>query len=156
MKPHTWNMILDAESARDFFAVSSLRQFNHLIQFDDKPNFEIKEPRWEIYKISLTFPSTGENQVLFHLLLLVLDVVNHVALLKGTDHRVLFQNAEGTINMGVCFDDPDLEMSDIFWYNQLSKKMHVSLLTNDGLTSSDAESGTVSCYVELHRIDIHF
>ena len=27
MKPHTWNMILDAESARDFFAVSSLRQF---------------------------------------------------------------------------------------------------------------------------------
>ena len=156
MKPHTWNMILDAESARDFFAVSSLRQFNHLIQFDDKPNFEIKEPRWEIYKISLTFPSTGENQLLFRLLLLVLDVVNHVALLKGTDHRVLFQNAEGTINMGVCFDDPDLEMSDIFWYNQLSKKMHVSLLTNDGLTSSDAESGTVSCYVELHRIDIHF
>jgi len=156
MKPHTWNMILDAESTRDVFAVSSLRQFNHLIQFDDKPNFEIKEPRWEIYKISLTFPSTGEDQVLFQLLLLVLDVVNHVALLKGTDHRVLFQNAEGTINMGVCFDDPDLEMSDIFWYNQLSKKMHVSLLTNDGLTSSDAESGTVSCYVELHRIDIHF
>ena len=155
MKPHTWNMILDAESARDFFAVSSLRQFNHLIQFDDKPNFEIKEPRWEIYKISLTFPSTGKNQLLFQPLLLFLDVVNHVALLKGTDHRVLFQNAEGTINMGVCFDDPDLEMSDIFWYNQLSKKMHVSLLTNDGLTSSDAESGTVSCYVELHRIDIH-
>ena len=61
MKPHTWNMILDAESARDFFAVSSLRQFNHLIQFDDKPNFEIKEPRWEIYKISLTFESTGEK-----------------------------------------------------------------------------------------------
>lgn len=67
MKPHTWNMILDAESARDFFAVSSLRQFNHLIQFDEKPNFEIKEPRWELYKISLTFPSTGENLLLFQL-----------------------------------------------------------------------------------------
>ena len=88
--------------------------------------------------------------------LLFLDVVNHVALLKGTDHRVLFQNAEGTINVGVCFDDPDLEMSDIFWYNQLSKKMHVSLLSNDGLVSRDAESGTLSCYVELHRIDRNF
>ena len=61
-KNHTWNMILDAESARDFFAVSSLRQFNHLIQFDDNPNLNIKEPIWELYKISLTFESTGEKQ----------------------------------------------------------------------------------------------
>ena len=58
--------------------------------------------------------------------------------------------------MGVCFDDPDLEMGDIFWYNQLAKKMQASAFSYDGLLSSDAESGTLSCYVELHRNDINF
>ena len=30
--------------------------------------------------------------------------------LKGSDHRVLFQNAEGNINMGVLFNDPDVDL----------------------------------------------
>jgi len=34
---------------------------------------------------------------------------------------VLFQNAEGNINMGVYFNDPDVEWSDIYWYNILAK-----------------------------------
>ena len=42
------------EAMRDFFGCS-LRQINHLIQYDEKPNLEIQEPRWEIYKISISF-----------------------------------------------------------------------------------------------------
>ena len=73
-------MILDAESARDFFAVSSLRQFNHLIQFDDNPNLNIKEPIWELYKISLTFESTGEkpNSYMVHIKYMVLYGILYV------------------------------------------------------------------------------
>lgn len=65
MKKRLWNMILDAEAARDFFARKSLRQFNHLIQFDPNPNFGLKEPKWEIYKISLTFTPTGDYNAFF-------------------------------------------------------------------------------------------
>jgi len=42
------------EGFRDYYG-SSLWQINHLIQLDEKPNLELKEPRWEIYKISLSF-----------------------------------------------------------------------------------------------------
>ena len=55
--------------------------------------------------------------------------------------------------MGVCFDDPDLEMGDIFWYNQLAKKMRNSLINAEGLVSFDIENNVRSCYVELHRND---
>ena len=71
--------------------------------------------------------------------------------LKGSDHRVLFQNAEGNINMGVWFNDPDVEMDDIFWYHVLAKAMHNSLAMKEGLVSADDELGTMSCYVVLHR-----
>lgn len=55
--------------------------------------------------------------------------------------------------MGVWFDDPDLEMSDIFWYNHLAKKMQASIFNFDGVLSLDVENDVMSCYVELHRID---
>ena len=42
------------ETYRDFYT-QSLRHINHLIQIDEKPNLELKEPRSEIYKISLSF-----------------------------------------------------------------------------------------------------
>ena len=42
------------EAERDYFT-PSLRQFNHLIQIDEKPNLELMEPRWELYKISISF-----------------------------------------------------------------------------------------------------
>ena len=42
------------EAERDYFT-PSLRQFNHLIQIDEKPNLELVEPRWELYKISISF-----------------------------------------------------------------------------------------------------
>ena len=53
--------------------------------------------------------------------------------------------------MGVWFDDPDIEMEDIYWYNILAKEIKLSLLKNEGLISVDREYKTKSCYVELHR-----
>ena len=71
--------------------------------------------------------------------------------MKGSNVGVLFQNAEGNINMGVWFDDPDIEMEDIYWYNLLAKEINKSLRKNEGLISVDREYKTKSCYVELHR-----
>ena len=74
--------------------------------------------------------------------------------LKGTKHRVLFQNADGNINMGVCFNNPDIENYDLFWFTVLAKMMEHSLKQNQGLISVDRKLKTKSCYVELHRNDI--
>ena len=41
------------ESERDYFTVS-LRQVNHLIQIGE-PNLELSEPKWELYKVSISF-----------------------------------------------------------------------------------------------------
>ena len=78
-------------------------------------------------------------------------MVLSIAARKGQDHRVLFQNAEGTINMGVWFDDPEIEKSDIFWYNHLGNMINNSLAVNEGLCFHDKNLGIKSCYVELHR-----
>ena len=72
--------------------------------------------------------------------------------LKGRDHGVLFQNSDGSINMGVWFNDPDLEMNDIFWYNALAMEIYNCAIDSKGLISVDPDFGTKSCYVELHRI----
>jgi len=72
----------------------------------------------------------------------------------GTRHRVLFQNAEGTINMGVMFNDPDVEISDLFWYNVLAQQLMdgwIEREVNGGLVSYDKKRDILSCYVELHR-----
>ena len=71
--------------------------------------------------------------------------------MKGSNAGVLFQNADWNINMGVWFDDPDIEMEDIYWYNLLAIQMQGSLLLNQGLVTIDKEHNTKSCYVELHR-----
>ena len=41
------------ESRRDYFT-ASLRQVNHLIQIGE-PNLELSEPKWELYKVSISF-----------------------------------------------------------------------------------------------------
>ena len=76
--------------------------------------------------------------------------------LKGTPHRVLFQNGDGNINLGLFFNDPDIEMKDIYFYNILAQAMRNSLVRNEGLISIAPEQyimneRTLSCYVELHR-----
>ena len=52
-KKKAFKAMLTHEAKRDFFTIS-LRQINHLIQIGP-PNFELKEPRCEMYKISLSF-----------------------------------------------------------------------------------------------------
>ena len=52
------------ESKRDFFT-PSLRQVNHLIQIDEKPNLELVEPKWELYKISTSFQGFRKFNVIF-------------------------------------------------------------------------------------------
>ena len=71
--------------------------------------------------------------------------------MEGSDHRVLFQNAEGNINMGVYFNDPDVDFEDIYWYNVLSFQIMESMNANEGLIAFDEILDTHSCYVELHR-----
>ena len=53
--------------------------------------------------------------------------------------------------MGVWFDDPDIEMDDIYWYDILAREIEFSLKRDEGFISIDQEFNTKSCYVELHR-----
>ena len=53
--------------------------------------------------------------------------------------------------MGVFFNDPDVDLDEIFWYNELADAMNASLQQKEGLISVDEELNTRSCYVELHR-----
>ena len=50
-----------------------------------------------------------------------------MAALKNTNHRVLFQNADGNINMGVWFNDPEIDLYDICWFNYLASLIEDSL-----------------------------
>ena len=52
------------EIENDFYR-GSLKSISNLIQFDPKPNFELKETRCEIYKISVSFePKRKMNSIL--------------------------------------------------------------------------------------------
>ena len=53
--------------------------------------------------------------------------------------------------MGVFFNDPDVDLDELFWYNALALAINSSLERNEGLISIDEELKTSSCYVELHR-----
>ena len=48
------HLIKYCEAQRDFHT-PSLRHINHLIQIDEKPNIQLTEPEWELYKISISF-----------------------------------------------------------------------------------------------------
>ena len=80
-----------------------------------------------------------------------LGMIEDLNLLKGTSGGVLFENANRDINMGVWFDDPDIEMNDIYFYNLLAQQMDASQLLNEGLVTKNKKYNTKSCYVELHR-----
>ena len=53
-KMDLFHLIKGHEGFRDYYS-SALWHINHLIQLDEEPNLDLKEPRWEIYKISLSF-----------------------------------------------------------------------------------------------------
>lgn len=123
------------EAVRDY-NTGQITEIHNCIQFDQRPS-DLRESRWDIYKISLSF----DYQTDYY----------HAVGMKGTDHRVLFQSADGSINMGVCFNDPGVDIYDIFWFNEVAKDMALSLIDNEGLISIDEELQTRSCYAELHR-----
>ena len=80
--------------------------------------------------------------------------MDEVMEMVGTDHRILFQNAEGNINMGVMFDDPNVEISDLLWYNVLAQQLNNGWIyqeENEKTVSYDKKRDILSCYVELHR-----
>ena len=54
--------------------------------------------------------------------------------------------------MGVFFNDPDVGLDDMYWYNNLALMMRFSMEENEGLIAFDDELNTYSCCVELHRI----
>ena len=89
--------------------------------------------------------------------LLFEGTIDEIESMPGSNHRVLFQNADENINMGVIFTDPDLELFDVYWYMVLAEQMEKSLERDEGLitvdNSADREWNTKSCYVELHRND---
>jgi len=118
---------------------SSLRPIHHLIHIGQHSNLDLKEAKWELYKLSISFQpfvSFSNDFPKFQ---------------KESNHRVFFQNAEGNINMGVFFNDPDVGIDEIYWYNMLATEMKKSLVKNEGLISIDEELNVRSCYVELHR-----
>ena len=70
---------------------------------------------------------------------------------NGSNHKVLFQNAEGSINMGFLFDDPRNGLADKHWMQLLGMLIESSIENKDGIVSVDGEFKTKSCYAELHR-----
>ena len=47
------------EALRDYFT-PSIRQISHLSHIDQQPNLELTEPKWELYKISVSFQTIGK------------------------------------------------------------------------------------------------
>ena len=125
MKYSFWISLREAEARRDFYT-GMIKEIKRLEQFDSTPNLELKEPKWEIYKITI-------NNY-FH----------------PSNCRVLFQNADGNINMGVWYDDPMRDVYDIAWFNILVLEMEIANKTK-GLISIDKKMNTQSCFVELQR-----
>ena len=50
------------ESKRDYFT-ASLRPIQHLIQIDQNPNIELVEPKWELYKVSISFQAISKFDI---------------------------------------------------------------------------------------------
>ena len=47
--------VIKFQEARQNYYTRSLKPINHLIQIDERPNIEFMEPKWELYKISISF-----------------------------------------------------------------------------------------------------
>ena len=53
-KEITFHGIRDSEIRREYH-IGSIKQINHAIQYDEKPNRRLEEPQCEIYKITINF-----------------------------------------------------------------------------------------------------
>ena len=74
--------------------------------------------------------------------------------MKNTNHRVLFQNSDGNINMGIWLSDPDIQDYDIYWLNIIAREIKLSLIKENGHAVVNKKLNIRSCYVELLRIGI--
>ena len=48
------------EGQRDYY-VPGLKPINHLIHIDEKPNYNITESKWELYKVSISFEQISKS-----------------------------------------------------------------------------------------------
>ena len=71
--------------------------------------------------------------------------------MKKANHRILFQNAEGSINAGVWMNDPDMDLDEYTWYNCLADQIMSSIEKDEKMIVIDEILRCQSCYVELHR-----
>ena len=56
--------------------------------------------------------------------------------------------------MGVFFNDPNIETSDLCWFNILAQQLDDLMIGREEdreLVTHDKKRNTISCYVELHR-----
>ena len=156
--------IIEQEAFRDYHT-ETLRQINNLIQIG-KPNLELKEPKEELYKISVShFMSKSKSKAYrpksyitwnsyFTCHIYYSVGMDEIMEMRDTNDRVLFQNAEGNINMGVFFNDPNVETSDLCWFNLLATQLEEAMMGKEEdkeLVTRDKKRNTISCYVELHR-----
>ena len=135
-----------AEARRDYYN-GMIKEIKDLEQFDCTPNLELTEPKCEIYKITINGSFVcGKGTI-------GVDKKNTNPNCGNIycNHRVLFQNEGGNINMGAWFTDPVNDVYDIHWFQVLELEMDTSVIKNEGLISIDDELGTWSCFVELHR-----
>ena len=146
MKQNCLVHLRKAEARRDYYN-SYIKEILNLEQFGT-PNTALQEAKCEIYKVTITAnfqcskAYTGECIKYMHKSKCMDDCCNH---------RVLFQNEAGDINMGICYNDPILDVYDIHWFSILELEMETSLLKKEGLILTDDEFKTMSCFVELHR-----
>ena len=118
--------LLSAEARRDFYT-GVIKEIKHLVQFDHAPNLNLKQAEWEIYKI--TFPQNFQHVMTSSASDRLLNRIG-IKNPHESNHRVLFQNANGDINMGVCFHDSEQELYDIAWFCTLNLEMETAFNKN--------------------------
>ena len=73
--------------------------------------------------------------------------------LDRSNNKVLFQNADGNINMGFLFDDQRNKMVERYLMQHFALLMQDP--NNEDLVEVNHQLKTQSCYVELHRNRFH-
>ena len=62
-KRYYYFMLIQAEATRDFHT-GSIREIDHLVQLEN-PNYDLKEPEWDLYRISISFESKSMSMIMF-------------------------------------------------------------------------------------------
>ena len=131
------------------------RQMRGLEHVDRKPNVNLKEVKCEIYKISITLPPTGDLNCKNYNLCYYNTWISapesgygEPEKFHGTNHQVLYENADRNINMGVFFND--IDEAEKSWYQNLYIQMG-EMKKDPNFITIDESLRTFSCYVELHR-----